>query len=80
MPVRAPGVVQLDERLVAVIALRAESFIEKVENVTTGTEVRKGQPLAVIDPFVAAGFGMAQQMQPMHRRLRPLLSGAAYRR
>src|SRR5262249_26514809 len=45
VPVRAPGVIQLDERLISVIALRAEAYIEKVENVTTGTEVRKGQPL-----------------------------------
>jgi Cu(I)/Ag(I) efflux system membrane fusion protein len=44
-PVRAPGTIQLDERQVAVISMRAEAFIEKVENVTTGSEVRKGQPL-----------------------------------
>jgi membrane fusion protein, copper/silver efflux system len=44
-PVRAPGSIQLDERRVAVISLRAESFIESVEDVTTGSEVRKGQPL-----------------------------------
>jgi Cu(I)/Ag(I) efflux system membrane fusion protein len=44
-PVRAPGTIQLDERRIAVISLRAESFIELVEDVTTGSEVRKGQPL-----------------------------------
>lgn len=44
-PVRAPGVIQYDERRVTVISLRAESFIESVEDVTTGSEVRKGQPL-----------------------------------
>ena len=44
-PVRAPGSLQLDERRIVVISLRAESFIELVENVTTGSEVRKGQPL-----------------------------------
>jgi Cu(I)/Ag(I) efflux system membrane fusion protein len=44
-PIRAPGTIQLDERRIAVIALRVESFVESVENVTTGTEVRKGQPL-----------------------------------
>jgi membrane fusion protein, copper/silver efflux system len=47
-PVRAPGTIQLDERQVAVISMRAETFIEKVENVTTGSEVRKGQPLMVV--------------------------------
>jgi membrane fusion protein, copper/silver efflux system len=43
--VRAPGTIQLDERRIAVISLRAESFIESVEDVTSGSEVRKGQPL-----------------------------------
>ena len=45
MPVRAPGTIQLDERRISVISLRAESFVDTVENVTTGSEVRKGQPL-----------------------------------
>jgi Cu(I)/Ag(I) efflux system membrane fusion protein len=44
-PVRAPGTIQLDERRIAVISLRAESFVESVEDITTGSEVRKGQPL-----------------------------------
>jgi membrane fusion protein, copper/silver efflux system len=44
-PVRAPGTLQLDERRIAVISLRSESFIESVEDVTSGSEVRKGQPL-----------------------------------
>lgn len=64
-PVRAPGTIQLDERQVAVISLRAESFIESVENVTTGSEVRKGQSLfRLYSPAIAAagaqylsGFG-----------------------
>src|SRR5204863_6893337 len=44
-PVRAPGTIQLDERRIAVISVRAEGFIDTVENVTTGSEVRKDQPL-----------------------------------
>jgi Cu(I)/Ag(I) efflux system membrane fusion protein len=44
-PVRAPGTIQLDERRLAVISLRAEAYVEAVENVTTGIAVRKGQPL-----------------------------------
>jgi len=44
-PVRAPGSIQLDERRIAVISLRAEAFIDSVEDVTTGSEVRQGQPL-----------------------------------
>lgn len=55
VPVRAPGTIQLDERRISVIALRAESFIETVENVTTGSEVRKGQPLMrIYSPAVAS--------------------------
>ena len=54
-PVRAPGAVKLDERRVAVISLRSEGFIEKVENVTTGDRVRKDQPLLrLYSPEVAA--------------------------
>ncbi|MFC1458284.1 efflux RND transporter periplasmic adaptor subunit, partial [Microvirga arabica] len=44
-PVRVPGTVKLDERRIAVISLRSESFIDKVEDVTTGERVRKGDPL-----------------------------------
>ncbi len=44
-PVRAPGTIQLDERKISVISVRTESFVDTVEDVTTGTEVRKGQPL-----------------------------------
>jgi Cu(I)/Ag(I) efflux system membrane fusion protein len=44
-PVRAPGTIQLDERRITVVSLRAESFIDSVEDVTSGSEVRKGQPL-----------------------------------
>ena len=44
-PVRAPGVLDEDERRISVVAVRTEAFIEKVENVTTGDHVHKGQPL-----------------------------------
>ena len=54
-PVRAPGTIKLDERRVALISLRSEGFIEKVENVTTGDRVRAGQPLLrLYSPEVAA--------------------------
>ena len=53
-PVRAPGTIQLAENRVSVITLRAEAFVESVENITTGTLVRKGQPLIrVYSPSVA---------------------------
>lgn len=43
--VKAPGTIQLDERRMSVIAMRAESFVQKVADVTTGTRVKAGQPL-----------------------------------
>ncbi|WP_024585100.1 efflux RND transporter periplasmic adaptor subunit [Bradyrhizobium sp. OHSU_III] len=46
--VKAPGTIQLDERRVSVIAMRAESFVQKVADVTTGTRVKSGQPLMEI--------------------------------
>ncbi|MBI5128879.1 MAG: efflux RND transporter periplasmic adaptor subunit [Rhodopseudomonas palustris] len=46
--VKAPGVITLDERRVSVIAMRSESFVQKVADVTTGTRVRAGQPLMEI--------------------------------
>lgn len=55
VPVRAPGTIQLDERLISVISIRTEGFVEKVEDVTTGTEVTKGQPLLrIYSPLIAA--------------------------
>jgi Cu(I)/Ag(I) efflux system membrane fusion protein len=47
-PVRVPGTVQVDERRVSVVATRSEAFIDKVENVTTGDHVRRGQPLLTL--------------------------------
>ena len=53
--IHAPGVIQLDERRISVIAMRAESYIQKVENVTIGTHVVKGQPLMeVYSPAVSS--------------------------
>jgi Cu(I)/Ag(I) efflux system membrane fusion protein len=46
--IRVPGVVKLDERQVSVVSMRADSFIERVEDVTTGDRVRKGQRLLEI--------------------------------
>ena len=42
---RAPGTIQLDERRISVVRCASEAFVDKVENVTTGDQVRKGQPL-----------------------------------
>lgn len=46
--VRAPGTIQLDERRVSVIAMRSESYVQRVADVTTGAHVVKGQPLMEI--------------------------------
>jgi Cu(I)/Ag(I) efflux system membrane fusion protein len=46
--VKAPGTIQLDERRISVIAMRAESFVQKVADVTTGSRVKAGQPLMEI--------------------------------
>lgn len=55
IPVRAPGTIQLDERRISVISLRAEAFIDRVENVTTGSVVKKGQPLfRLYSPAIAS--------------------------
>ena len=57
MVVRAPGVVTLDERRVSVIALRADAFITSVEDVTTGTTIKAGDPLAMLySPEVATAM------------------------
>ena len=46
--VRVPGTVQLDERLVAIVATRSDAYIDKVANVTTGDTVKKGEPLLTL--------------------------------
>jgi len=46
--IRAPGSIALDERRVSVISMRAESWVQKVADVTTGSRVSKGQPLMEI--------------------------------
>ncbi|MCW2319149.1 Cu(I)/Ag(I) efflux system membrane fusion protein [Rhodoblastus acidophilus] len=40
-----PGVIQLDERRITLVSTRSTTFIEKVAEVTTGDQVRKGQVL-----------------------------------
>lgn len=53
--IRAPGTIQLDERRVSVISMRAESWVQKVANVTTGSRVGKDQPLMEIySPAIAS--------------------------
>jgi Cu(I)/Ag(I) efflux system membrane fusion protein len=53
--IRAPGTIQLDERRISVVAMRSESFVLNVANVTTGSHVTKGQRLMeVYSPAIAS--------------------------
>jgi membrane fusion protein, copper/silver efflux system len=55
--VQVPGVIQLDERRIVIVATRSTAFIEKVANVTTGDLVRKGQTLLhLYSPEIAAAL------------------------
>lgn len=55
VPVRAPGTIQLDERRASVVSVRSESFVDTVENVTTGSDVKRGQPLLrIYSPAIAS--------------------------
>jgi Cu(I)/Ag(I) efflux system membrane fusion protein len=46
--IRAPGVVEIDERRVSVVAPRFDGFIDSVGPVTSGTHVKKGEPLMTV--------------------------------
>ncbi len=46
--IKAPGVVQLDERRISVIAPRFDGFVESVGTATTATHVKKGDLLATV--------------------------------
>lgn len=43
--IRVPGAVEIDERLVTVVATRSEAFVDRVADVTTGDTVNQGEPL-----------------------------------
>ena len=45
---RAPGIVSLDERRISVLSARVDTFVEKVEAVTTGDLVTRNQPLVTL--------------------------------
>ncbi len=53
--IRAPGTIALDERRISVISMRAESWVQKVADVTTGARVTRGQPLMdIYSPAIAS--------------------------
>jgi len=43
--IQVPATVTLDERLVSIISMRTDSFVDDVANVTTGDHIRKGDKL-----------------------------------
>ncbi len=43
--IQVPGTVALDERLVSLISMRTDSFVDDVANVTTGDHINKGEKL-----------------------------------
>ncbi|MCV9942631.1 MULTISPECIES: efflux RND transporter periplasmic adaptor subunit [unclassified Rhizobium] len=43
--IEVPGTVALDERLVSIISMRTDSFVDDVADVTTGDHIRKGEKL-----------------------------------
>jgi Cu(I)/Ag(I) efflux system membrane fusion protein len=54
---RAPGLVELDERRISVISLRADAFIEAVADVTIGSTITEGAPLVTLySPEIAAAL------------------------
>lgn len=46
--IKAPGVVQLDERRITVVSLRFDGFVERVESITTGQHIRQGDLLVTV--------------------------------
>lgn len=46
--IKAPAVVQIDERRVSVIAPRFDGFVESIGPATTGTQVKQGSPLVTV--------------------------------
>ena len=74
--VRAPATVQQDERRVSVVSLRFEGFIDTVDNVTTGTHVRKGQPLMrIYGPNLSSAA--AEYLSALNARPEAGISGQA---
>lgn len=62
--VRVPGAIQPDERNVSVVTVAADSYVGKVENVTTGDRVRKGQPLLQLRSQEIATAAVQVQINP----------------
>jgi Cu(I)/Ag(I) efflux system membrane fusion protein len=75
--VRAPGTVQPDERSVSVVTVTADAYVGKVENVTTGDRVRKGQPLLQLRSPELAAAAVQVQINPSSNTARRRLENLA---
>lgn len=77
--VRAPGVVQLDERRIFIVALRADAFVQDVAPVTTGDRIKKGERLLrLYSPDISAAS--AQFITELSAIARGSLEGGARQR
>lgn len=78
-PVRVPGTVQLDERRVSVVTMRADAFVQEVAAVTTGDRVSKGTRLArIYSPEISAAG--AQFITELNAATRGVPEGGARQR
>jgi len=76
---RVPGIVQLDERRISVVATRSDAFINEVASVTTGDRVKKGQVLLrLYSPDIAAAG--AQFLSDLNIGSRDSAAGGARQR
>jgi Cu(I)/Ag(I) efflux system membrane fusion protein len=68
--IRAPGVVELDERKISVVALRVDAFVDAVADVTTGTMIEAGRPLVTLfsQDFASAAALYAADLKSGDRR------------
>ena len=67
--IHVPGVVQLDERRISVVATRSDAFIQEVAPVTTGDRVAKGDRLVRIysPEITAAGAQFVSELNAAGR-------------
>ena len=76
---RAPGTIQLDERRVVGHFAALRSFVEKVEDVTTGTRCARASRFQLYSPAIAAAAAEYARSARAHRgdtalqRLQPTL-------
>ncbi|MGQ3280851.1 MAG: efflux RND transporter periplasmic adaptor subunit, partial [Shinella sp.] len=63
--IRVPGTVTLDERMISIVSMRADAFIEEVADVTTGDRIIKGENLFNFysKEIAAAGAEYATEMR-----------------